>query len=147
MATMPGPNPKPFALRVIQGTDSPKTKAQQPKDPGSMTKVPPAPDWLPNVEAAKEWNRLGAILVRNGLLNETSISAFGHLCALHGKLVALWRFGETPTGFLINQYRSLLSDFGVTPGASAKLSSGLNRSALPAESGNRFARNGKAART
>lgn len=146
---MPGPSPKPFALRVVHGTDTAKTREHLAQEPPAITKVPKPPDWLPNAHAVKEWNRLGAILVANGILNDTSITAFGHLCALHGKLVQIWAFGETPTGFLINQYRSLLSDFGITPGANARLRSrGIVGGTRDDGAGgtNPFAKNGRGAR-
>ncbi|MBA3562884.1 MAG: hypothetical protein H0W33_02525 [Gammaproteobacteria bacterium] len=77
--------------------------------------VPPAPDWLPNAHAKKEWTRIAKILVENKILTDAALTALGHLCALHGKIAQLWAAGEAPTGHLYAQYRALCNDFGLTP--------------------------------
>ena len=103
-----------------------------------LTQAPPAPDWLPNAHAVKEWNRLAPILSANRLLTEAGLSALGMLCALTGRLIQLWTAGELPTGHMLAQYRNLTNDFGLTPVAQGKV-----RAAGSEPSGNRFAANGK----
>lgn len=61
------------------------------------------------------------MLVNNKLLTDAGLMAFGHLCALHGKLVQLWAAGESPTGHMLSQYRALINDFGLTPVAQGKV--------------------------
>ena len=77
--------------------------------------IPPPVAWLPNAHAVNEWVRLTPILVANKLLAEADLSSFGHMCALHGKMVQLWAAGEAPTGHMVAQYNALASAFGLSP--------------------------------
>ena len=117
---MRGPAPKLTHLRVISGTDKPCKVRNPTVDFGVLTEVPGPPDWLPNPAAVAEWIRLAPLLVRNRILTDAGLMALGHLCALHGKIVQLWDAGETPTGNMIAQYRSLTNDFGLTPAAAQR---------------------------
>jgi len=76
----------------------------------TVANPPPAPDWLPNAHAVKEWDRLTRILIANKLLTEGGLSALATLCAVHGKLVQLWAAGETPKAAMLAQYRGFTSD-------------------------------------
>jgi len=130
---------KPAQLKVISGTtrkdrDKGRTTVDLPK----VGEIPEAPHWLPNAHAVTEFNRLAEILFNNRLLIESSVSALGHLAALHGKLVQLWSAGETPTGHLMAQYRALVNDFGLSPVSSTKIGG-----AAPVKKTNTFASNGK----
>jgi len=135
---MPGPGKKPAGLKLIAGTGR-KDRAPPPSvDLPTVSAVPPAPDWLPNAHAKKEWERLAPILVANKLLTEAGMSALGMLCALHGKLVQLWAAGEAPAASMVAQHRNLSNDFGLTPATQGQ--------AKPAGSGpeaNRFSQNGR----
>ena len=113
-------NHKPRALKVIQGTLQPCRDIPQAEFAG-VTEVPNAPDWLPNMHAMKEWDRLAPILHKAGLLTEAGLSAFGMLCSLHGKIVQLFAAGECPTGHMLAQWRSITNDFGLTPVAQGKV--------------------------
>ena len=136
---MPGPGRKPASLKVVAGTTR---KDRAPVAPAAdlpvLSKVPPAPDWLPNAHAIKEWNRLAAILTANKLLTEGGLSALGMLCALHGKCVQLYAAGEAPTASMAGQLRNMVNDFGLTPVAQGKVKPVGNE-----EKGNKFAANGK----
>lgn len=118
---MPGPGKKPLILKLIAGTDRPDRASPASVELPTLFQAPAAPDWLPNAHAIKEWERLAPILVSVGLLTEASISVFGNLCALHGKLVKLWSAGESPTGHMLAQYRALVNDFGLTPVARGRV--------------------------
>lgn len=118
---MAGPGKKPSGLKVIAGTDRADRAPEVAIDLPRVTQTPAPLDWLPNAHAVKEWERLAPILVANGLLTEAGLSAFGTLCALHGKLVQLWSAGESPTGHMLAQYRALINDFGLTPVAQGKV--------------------------
>ncbi|MDB5990058.1 MAG: hypothetical protein JWQ10_1461 [Herbaspirillum sp.] len=135
---MPGPGRKPAGLKVVAGTERKDRKTNQPIELPIVSTTPPAPDWLPNAHAVKEWDRLAAILTANKLLTEGGLSALGMLCALHGKLVQLWAAGESPTGHMMAQYRALINDFGLTPVAQGKV-----KPVGEEKQGNRFAGNGK----
>lgn len=127
-------------LRVIAGTLRPCRDALEPALPLPLvTEVPPAPDWLPNAHAVGEWDRLAPLLVANGLLSQAGLSAFGVLCALHGKLVQLWAAGESPRASTIAQYRGLVNDFGFTPMSQGRVKPAGERGALE----NRFSHSGR----
>jgi len=129
-------NPKPKELKILSNTVRPcrdKATITLPVVSG----VPDPPKWLPNAAAIVEFKRLATILVANKLLTEGSITSLGHLAAIHGKLIQIWSSGDTPSGFLISQYRNLINDFGLSPVSSAKIG------AAPVKKPNAFASNGK----
>ena len=137
---MPGPSKKPRTLKVIAGTDRKDREPDNVVDLPTISNVPPAPDWLPNVHAVKEWDRLAPILVANKLLTEAGLQALGHLCALHGKIVQLYAAGEAPVASMVSQLRNLINDFGLTPVAQGKV-----KPAGEGPTSNAFSKNGKRA--
>jgi phage terminase small subunit len=115
-------NPKkPDHLKVISGTDQPCRMDDDSFTWEALGELPPCPEWLPNVHSVREWKRLGMVLVANKLLTEASLGAFAQLCAIHGKLVQLYSAGECPNSSMIQQYRGLIGEFGLTPVAQNKL--------------------------
>lgn len=134
---MPGPGKKPQGLKVVSGTVRNDRQASASVDLPIVEQLPPAPDWLPNAHAVREWERLGPCLVANKLLTVGGLSAFGVLCGLHGKLVQLWAAGEAPTAAVISQYRAMINDFGLTPVAQGKV-----RPVVTEPESNPFAANG-----
>lgn len=135
---MPGPGKKPAALKAVAGTERADRAVNSGADLPAITQVPPAPDWLPNSHAVKEWDRLASILTANKLLTEGGLSALGMLCALHGKCVQLYAAGEAPTASMAGTLRNMINDFGLTPVAQGKVTP-----VAPEDTGNKFARNGK----
>lgn len=136
---MPGPGKKPPALKAVAGTTrKDREPVNPPVDMPALSHIPPAPDWLPNAHAIKEWDRLAAILTANKLLTEGGLSALGMLCSLHGKIVQLYAAGEAPTASMAGTLRNMINDFGLTPVAQGKVSP-VNEE----DKGNAFARNGK----
>jgi phage terminase small subunit len=129
---------KPHQLKIIEGTDRKDRMPDALIDYEAIDELPPAPDWLPNVHAVKEWDRLGPILLRAKLLTFAGMQAFGHMCALHGKIVQLYAAGESPNAAYVAQLRSLLNDFGLTPVAQGKV-----RPLGEEKPKNRFGNNGK----
>lgn len=129
---------KAHNLKVVAGTARPDRIEPTGVDLPLVDSAPPAPDWLPNAHATKEWNRLAPILAANKLLTEASLSALGMLCALHGKIVQLYAAGESPTGHMLAQYRGIANDFGLTPIAQGKV-----KPVGDEKKGNRFAAFGK----
>ena len=111
---------KPHNLKVVAGTARPDRIAPAVEIP-SIDEIPPAPEWMPNGHAVREWERLTRVLVANRLLTEGGLSALGQMCALHGKIVQLYAAGESPNAALIAQYRALANDFGLTPVAQGKV--------------------------
>lgn len=129
---------KPTALKVVAGTDRPDREAPEAAELPLVSDVPPAPDWMPNAHARKEWERLAPILHANKLLTEAGLSALGQLCALHGKTVQLYAAGEAPVASMVAQLRGLMNDFGLTPVAQGK----VKPSGDAEKTGNAFASNG-----
>jgi phage terminase small subunit len=138
---MPGPGKKPATLKAVSGTTRPDRPQASMTELPLIAETPQPPDWLPNGHAVKEWERLAPILVANKLLTEAGLSAFGMLCALHGKLVQLWAAGEAPVASMVAQYRNLINDFGLTPVAQGK----VKQVGSDEPTGNKFAGNGKRA--
>lgn len=135
---MPGPGKKPPGLKVVAGTERKDRKQEMAVDMPALSDVPPAPDWLPNAHAIKEWDRLAGILTANKLLTEGGLSSLGMMCALHGKIVQLYAAGEAPTASMAGTLRNLANDFGLTPVAQGKV-----KPVGEADKGNKFASNGK----
>ena len=129
---------KPASLKVVAGTDRPDRSAPPSIEFPLVDSVPSAPDWLPNAQAVKEWNRLAPILHANKLLTGAGVTTLGVLCSLFGKICQLYAAGESPTGHMVAQYRALANDFGLTPVAQGKV-----RASGEKDNGNRFAKNGK----
>lgn len=130
---------KPTSLKVVAGTDRPgRAPPADTADLPLVTDVPPAPDWLPNAHAIKEWDRLAPILHANKLLTEAGLSALGQLCALHGNTVQLYAAGLAPVASMVSQLRGLMNDFGLTPVAQGK----VRPAGETTKSGNAFASNG-----
>lgn len=134
---MPGPSKQPTNIKSLRGTTRKDRAPSGGVDLPTVDDLPEPPDWLPNIHAVKEWDRLAPILKANGLLTEGGLSPLAHLCALHGRLVQAWSAGVAPTGHLYAQYLKLCDGFGLTPAAQCKVS------AAPVEAGNRFSNNGK----
>lgn len=110
---MSGPPKRPNHLKVISGTDRKDRAAPESVELPALEVVPPPVDWLPNIHSVNEWKRLAPILVANKLLADADLSTFGHMCALHGKMVQLWAAGEAPTGHMIAQYNHIAAAFGL----------------------------------
>jgi phage terminase small subunit len=130
---------KPTNLKSISGTER-KDRAEPADIPKFhvLTEVPPAPDWLPNGHAVKEWDRLAPIFINTRLLTDAGLSALGHLCATHGKIVQLLAAGESPTGALLTALVRMNNDWGVTPIAQGKVKSAPD----DGKSGNAFSKLG-----
>ncbi|WP_422505946.1 hypothetical protein [Stenotrophomonas sp. GZD-301] len=135
---------KPTSLKVVAGTDRPdRAPPAAAAELPLVSDVPPAPDWMPNPHAVKEWNRLAPILHANKLLTEAGLSAFGQLCALHGNTVQLYAAGLAPVASMVSQLRGLMNDFGLTPVAQGK----VRPSGDVEKAGNAFANNGAKRKT
>lgn len=132
--------PRPRHLKVLAGTNRPDRDPLPSVEMPALTEVPPAPDWLPNAHAVKEWDRLAGILKANKLLTEASLGPLAQLCALHGKCIQLYAAGEAPTASMIGTLRNLQNDFGLTPVAQGKV-----HPTSKDERGNKFATNGRKA--
>jgi phage terminase small subunit len=134
---MAGPGRKPASLKVVSGTQRKDREQAAIVDLPILSEAPPAPDWLPNSHAVKEWDRLARILTANKILTEGGLSALGMLCALHGKIVQLYAAGEAPTASMAGTLRNMENDFGLTPVAQGKV-----KPVGETDKGNKFKGNG-----
>ena len=106
---------KPQHLKVVGGTDRPDRKPAPAVALQLVAVIPAPPRWMKNIYAKDEFKRLAKILHANKLLTEACLSPLRILCALHGEIVQLYGNKQTPSGYLIAQYRALGNDFGLTP--------------------------------
>jgi phage terminase small subunit len=118
---MPGPPPKPTALKILAGNPGKRRLNDQEPQPEAKC-VPPA--WLPP-DVREEWKRQAPALERLGLLTEIDGEAFAMLCTLS---VSLQNEANSEDGanvskllFLSKELRGLWSRFGMTPADRARV--------------------------
>lgn len=107
---MPGPPPKPTALKILTG--NPGKRKLNDREPMPEPRCAP-PAWLAP-EALVEWKRQAPPLERLGLLTEIDGEAFATLCML---TVALKDedLSVTQLLYVSKELRGLWSRFGKTP--------------------------------
>lgn len=130
---------KPSNLKSISGTVQPCRVIPDGVQFEKLDELPPAPDWLPNAHAVKEWDKLVRILHASKVLTEACLSPLEMMCALRGKIVQLYHAGETPSASLINALSAMQAGFGLPPSAYGK----VKPSGEKDKPTNPFARNGK----
>jgi P27 family predicted phage terminase small subunit len=132
-----GRKPKPTNLKLIQGTY--RADRANPSEPKPRAVIPPCPEFLQG-EARKQYRKTAKKLARIGLMTELDDMALAMLCQgwqeyldnteqvkKSGILV------RSPNGFhVLNPYliaanqaikkvRSLLAEFGMTPGSRSRI--------------------------
>ncbi len=86
---MPGPQPKPAAIRLLEGNPS-KRPINLADGINPEVVLPDPPDWL-NDDARLEWARTGAELVALGLIARMDGAEFALYCQCYGQLSQLER--------------------------------------------------------
>lgn len=117
---MPGPPPKPTALKVLAG--NPGKRALNDQEPKPVAKCSP-PAWLPP-DVLEEWRRQAPALERLGLLTEIDGEAFATLCTLSVAMQNEANSEEPSVSkllFLSKELRGLWSRFGMTPADRARV--------------------------
>ena len=133
-----GGKPTPTPLKLLRG--NPGRRPLNQNEPQPAVRLPTPPAHL-SKEARKEWRRSGAFLLEIGLISDLDRSAFAAYCTAYGRWVeaeeALKTYGlmlKSPNGFPIQspylavanrameQMRSLLSEFGMSPASRTKVS-------------------------
>lgn len=136
-----GRKPQPTALKLLHGNpgrrplneNEPKPKAALPKPPAHLSPV-----------AKQEWRRAGKLLHSMGLISDLDLAAFALYCTAWARWVeaeqALSTYGvmlKSPNGFPVqspylsvanramDQIRSLLSEFGMSPATRTRVSAML----------------------
>ena len=131
---------KPPSLKLISGSRQPDPLVSV--NLPLVSGIPDPPAWLKNEDALNEWHRLVPILVVNKLLTEAGITAFAHMCALHGSITQQMNAGVAPTASMIGTLRTMMNDWGLTAVAQGKVSP----SGKEETPGNKFAARGAANR-
>jgi P27 family predicted phage terminase small subunit len=132
-----GRKPLPTNVKLLRG--NPGHRPLNREEPRPAARLPQAPAHLSEA-AKKEWRRAGRTLLRLGLVTEMDRAAFALYCQAWGRWVeaedALRRHGvmvRSPAGFpmqspylavanrAMEQMRSLLSEFGMTPASRTRV--------------------------
>lgn len=134
----PGPAPMPANLRLVTGNASKVPASQLKHELKPDVNLPDPPEAL-SVEAKAEWQRLGAEMIRLGLITNLDRAGFA-VCCDHwatwlmavtelGKLGAAGHVETTPSGYkqmsvwlqiknrAAEGLRQYLNEFGMTPSA------------------------------
>lgn len=132
-----GRKPKPTNLKLIQGTY--RSDRANPSEPKPRAMIPPCPKFLQG-EARKQYAKMAKKLARIGLMTELDDMALSMLCQGWAEYLEatdqVKKSGilvKSPNGFpVLNPYlivanqalkkvRSLLSEFGMTPGSRSRI--------------------------
>jgi P27 family predicted phage terminase small subunit len=130
---MKGRKPVPTELRLLRG--NPRQHAINKDEPKPEPAIPAAPPLL-SKPAKEEWDRITAELNQIGLLTQIDRAALTIYCTAWGRFVEaethLRAEGTRPEGKrnawtgvsnqAIEQMRSMLGEFGLTPSARTRLS-------------------------
>ena len=133
-----GRKPKPTSLKLLQGNPGKRPMNEYEAKPEPRLPTPPV---HLSKEARKEWRRSGAFLLQLGLISDLDRAAFAAYCTAYGRWIeaeeALRTYGvmiKSPNGFpmqspylsvankAMEQMRSLLSEFGVSPATRTRVS-------------------------
>lgn len=137
---MGGRRPLPTEVKRLMGNPG-RRKLPKPGEeptPEVVSSLPPSPDWLGEY-GAKEWERVGPILIEQRLLTESDLYTFGAYCAnvdlmveskldikKNGHVIAGAR-GEVRNPALaafsqaVTSLRALATEFGMTPSSRARM--------------------------
>ncbi len=110
---MPGPSKTPRHLRLLKGTLQPSRDTPAGPALPAVDSAPIRPAWLKNPDAILEFDRLAPLLLANKLLTDGNVGVFTQMCALHGRLVAMWTEGTTPSAAMLSTYRALCNALGL----------------------------------
>ena len=132
-----GRKPKPTNLKLIQGTYRPDRA--NPSEPKPKAIIPPCPKFLQG-DARKQYGKMAKKLARIGLMTELDDMALSMLCQAWAEYLEATEqvkksgiLVKSPNGFpVLNPYlivanqalkkvRSLLSEFGMTPGSRSRI--------------------------
>ena len=133
-----GRKPTPTRLKVLRG--NPGHRPLNELEPEPQPRLPRPPAHLSD-NAKKEWRRAGQFLLQLGLVSDIDLAAFAAYCTAYGRWVdaeqGLRTYGvmlKSPNGFPVQspylavankameQMRSLLSEFGMTPASRSRVS-------------------------
>lgn len=142
-----GPQPKPTALKILEGNPGKRrlNEAEPVPPPAVKVRTPPR-RLLP--EAKREWKRLAQALVEMGVLTEVDWAAFAEMCQCYAYYLAAdaeitkgggagaYMMQVTENGYAskhpllsirqqhLDAWRRALQDFGLTPASRSRIISG-----------------------
>jgi P27 family predicted phage terminase small subunit len=136
---MPGPAPKPTALKILEGNPGKRAlNDREPSYPTAMTNAKP-PAFL-NRDGKKYWNETAPLLIAQGVLTEVDLASFALVCQAWGryvdvekKLAKMSLVIKTTNGNIIqnpllavanrafDQYRAMATEFGLTPSSRSRI--------------------------
>lgn len=81
-----GMAPEPTHLKIIKGNPGRRPLNENEPKPAPVFTLPSPPSWM-DTYAKAEWKRMGAILVRIGVLTAADLTAFSAYCSAYAR----WR--------------------------------------------------------
>jgi P27 family predicted phage terminase small subunit len=146
---MAGRRPKPTHLKLLNG--NPGKRRINPNEPKPPGEIPVPPDHLGDTAKA-EWNRIGEILLRLGLLTTLDRAALAAYCTTYARWIdaeeALKKTGpivRAPSGYpmispylvvanrALEQMRAFMIEFGLTPASRSRISVNVHENEDPFE--------------
>lgn len=137
-STLMGRNPKPTALKKLQG--NPGKRRLPVAEPTPAPALPTCPSHVRG-KARSEWRRISVELVKLGLLTQVDRAALAAYCSAYGRWIEAEGFIKvegltitTPNGFVIpspyvgiankaiEQMGKFASQFGFTPASRSRIS-------------------------
>ena len=107
----------PTALKIVRGNPG---KRALPKNEPKPTVGAKVPGWL-TVRGRKEWERLGPMLERNGVLTEMDAESLGELCEAKAVLKLQLREEGRFSTELWRAIQAMEARFGLAPSDRARL--------------------------
>jgi len=155
---MPGPPPKPTALKLLEGNPSRRPIDLDEFRPATV--IPSCPEHLVG-EAKIEWERITTELARYGMISEVDRGAIAIVCTLWARYVEAEEmiqraakasggtglFVKSPNGYPIQSpwlgvsnraielYKGYLAEFGLSPAARCRVTPGDVQLDLPGMQG------------
>lgn len=110
-----GRKPTPNAQKKARGTDQPCRMRDNTVEFPVVRDPADPPEYVDAPDAIAFWRKFEPLLRTQRVLTEADVEPLAHLCNLHGRLVRLWRLGETPPVAMIREFRTYCAEFGLTP--------------------------------
>ena len=115
---MPRPT-KPRALKLLEGTARPDRLRDEPEFEVTNDAQPPYP--LRGPIAVAEWQRVVPLLESQGVITEVDLAWLCVAVNCFDAIQERWQSGESPTGSMLQQWRSLAEGLGMSPSSRAKV--------------------------
>ena len=118
----PGPKEKTREHKRAAGTLKTCRDAAVVVEFPKVEKHPDPPEWMDNVDAKQQWNKLVPLLMNAKTLTIADLEALAHLCRLHGEVIRDYRRDISPKAATLTQLRLYFETFGLTPASRQRVS-------------------------